>query len=158
MLTDYHVHIENGDYTLSWLQKFIEKAKSQGIRELGIAEHAHRFKEAHHIHSHIWFDEWQTESIEKYLDLLQKANANGTRIKQGIEMDYLPDQENEIKIFLDNYDFDYIIGSIHWLDKWGFDIPALEYIWPKSDVKQVYLQYFETVIQMVESKIGRAHV
>ncbi|OEF98504.1 histidinol-phosphatase [Desulfuribacillus alkaliarsenatis] len=153
MLTDYHVHVERGKYQLEWLQKFIDKAKEEGITELGISEHAYRFKETKEILYNPWIAKRQTESIDEYLDMLFTARENGINIKVGIEMDYIPGKEEAIQNFLEKYPWDYVIGSIHWIDQWGFDLSEMKDEWSKRNVTDVYKVYFETLLKLTESKL-----
>ncbi|WP_301553496.1 histidinol-phosphatase [Desulfuribacillus stibiiarsenatis] len=153
LLTDYHVHIEQGKYDLEWLRKFVNKAKEQGIDDLGISEHAYRFKETKDILFNPWVEKRQTESIEEYLHLLFSAREQGMPIKIGIEMDYIPGKEDVTKLFLDQYQWDYVIGSIHWIDQWGFDLSEMKEEWNKRDVTEVYITYFQNLKKMVDSKL-----
>lgn len=153
MLTDYHVHAERGKYQLEWLQKFIDKAKAEGISELGISEHAYRFQETKDILYNPWIAKRQTESVEEYLDMLFTARENGYAIKVGIEMDYIPKKEEEILRFLEKYPWDYVIGSVHWIGSWGFDLPEMKDEWNQRDVTEVYKEYFQILNQMVRSQL-----
>ncbi|MDK2985518.1 MAG: histidinol-phosphatase family [Clostridia bacterium] len=153
MLTDYHIHIENGDYTLSWLERFVKKAKDLGIEELGISEHCYRFIETSHIFNSEYWNKRRTESLLEYLDLLKEANKTGMRIKKSTEFDYIPGLERKIEEFLNKYNLDYVIGSIHWLDNWGFDVPEMKAIWDKSDIKEVYMKYFDIICSMADSQL-----
>lgn len=59
MAADYHVHIENGPYTIEWLKKFIDVALQKGLTEIGISEHEHRFKEGYNAYKSDGFrSEW----------------------------------------------------------------------------------------------------
>ena len=51
--------------------------------------------------------------------------AEGTKVKFGIEIDFFPGKEKEIKEFIDRYPFDYVIGSVHWIDQWGIDLSEI---------------------------------
>ena len=43
-----------------------------------------------------------------------------------MEADYFVGGEAELMSLLDGYDFDYIIGSVHFHNGWGFDNPELQ--------------------------------
>ncbi|NCB30287.1 MAG: hypothetical protein EOM66_02635 [Clostridia bacterium] len=45
------------------------------------------------------------------------------KVLVGIEADYIPGYENMTKSLLSDYPYDYIIGSVHFIEKWGFDDP-----------------------------------
>lgn len=153
MLTDYHVHLERGKYELDWLQKFVDKAKEVGITDLGFSEHAYRFKETKDILYNPWIAKRQTEHIDEYLDLLFEAREAGIPVKIGIEMDYIPGKEENIYEFLSKYPWDYVIGSIHWIDQWGFDLSEMRDEWNNRNVTEVYKEYFKRMKLLAESNL-----
>lgn len=153
VLTDYHVHVERGKFQLDWLQKFIDKAKQEGITDLGISEHAYRFKETKDILYNPWVAKRQTESVEEYLEMLFTAREKGIAIKIGIEMDYIPGKEEVTQRFLEKYPWDYVIGSIHWLDQWGFDLGEMKDEWNQRNVTEVYKAYFQNLKKLANSQL-----
>ena len=44
-MIDGHIHIEYGDYTLDWKQKFVDKAVEMELDEIRLLEHNYMFKE-----------------------------------------------------------------------------------------------------------------
>ncbi|MDI3535439.1 MAG: histidinol-phosphatase family [Thermosediminibacterales bacterium] len=157
-LWDYHVHLENGLYTIEWLQKFLETAQKRGLKEVGFSEHAYRFKQAAHLMESKgfrkkWAEKYCTEDIDEYINLVEKAKSEGLPVKLGIEMDFIPEHEEKIKEFIDSYPWDYVLGSVHWLDEWGFDIPDLKDEWDRRDILEVYKSYFELLGKAAESRI-----
>ena len=100
-----------------------------------------------------WTSEEATENIEDYISVVEKAKAIGLPVKLGIELDYIPEYEDEIREFAKSYQFDYVLGSIHWLDDFGFDHPALIHEWDDKDVDKIYDEYFDTLQLAVKSGI-----
>ena len=47
--------------------------------------------------------------------------------------------------------FDYVIGSVHHIDGWGFDDPRPVDEWDRRDVDEVYRRYFELVGDSAET-------
>ena len=43
-MIDGHIHIERGDYTLEWIQKFVDRAVAMGLDEIRLLEHNYMFK------------------------------------------------------------------------------------------------------------------
>ncbi|HEX3015104.1 MAG TPA: histidinol-phosphatase HisJ family protein [Desulfobacteria bacterium] len=153
MLVDYHIHLEKGPYSLEWLEKFIAQGKSCGIQEFGISEHAYRFRQARQILQQPWAEARCTQNLDEYVALLEKAKAAGLPVKLGIEMDYVPGKEAEIAALAQAFPFDYIIGSVHWLGDWGFDLAEFMPRWEQAEVNAVYRQYFEVIQQAAASKL-----
>lgn len=142
MLFDYHIHLENGPYEIQYLVKYVQTARQRGIEEIGVSEHAYNFAEC----SHLWPPSWNrnfSRSLDEYVSLIRKARGLGLPLKLGIEMDYVPGMEKESQEILRAYEWDYVIGSVHHLDDWGFDIPAQKGRWELVDVDEAYRRYFD---------------
>lgn len=153
MLTDYHTHTERGPYTVEWLLHFIETARSRGIEEYGVSEHAYRFKQTAHLLDNPWTRERRTEDLDEYYGMIQAARQAGHHVKFGIELDYIPGTERELETFIRSYPFDYVIGSVHWLGDFGFDLLEMKSQWENRDLKKTYDEYFSILQRMVESQL-----
>ncbi|GAB6179955.1 histidinol-phosphatase [Desulfotomaculum defluvii] len=153
MLTDYHIHVERGPYTVDLLRKFYEQAQRVGIKDWGISEHAYRFIETKHIFYNHWVEPRQTEKMDDYLNMILQARSEGINVKFGIEMDFFPGKEKEIKEFIDSYPFDYVIGSVHWIDQWGFDLTEMIEEWDRRKVEDVWRDYFDRIEALIESRL-----
>ncbi len=152
MRTDYHVHMaETGDLDVDYLRTYIAKAKEEGIEELGISEHAYFFEETRPILSNPWVENRRTLTFDTYQKMFDEAKEAHLPIKMGIEMDYMPGKEKEMKAFIDSHPFDYVIGSVHWIDEWGIDLATFREEYEKRDLKKVYEQYFDRVVTLGES-------
>lgn len=153
MLTDYHIHLETGPYTIEWVEQYLLTAKTRGIIDIGFSEHGYRFKQSKSILYNPWIASHQTEDIEQYVELILKAKKMGLSVKLGLELDYIPGKEREIEDFLKPYPWDYIIGSVHWIDSWGFDIDEMKSQWDNNKIIDVYKLYYERVEQLVQSQL-----
>jgi histidinol-phosphatase (PHP family) len=153
MLTDYHIHVERGPYAVEWLQKFYQQAQRIGIDDWGISEHAYRFKETKEICCNQWVEQRQTERMADYLAMIESAREEGIKVKFGIEVDYFPGKEKEIAKFINNYPFDYVIGSVHWIDDWGFDLTEMIAEWDQRNVESVWMAYFDRIVSLAESRL-----
>jgi histidinol-phosphatase (PHP family) len=154
MLTDYHVHMhETGDFSIEWLEKYVEQAKKLGIGDLGISEHAYFFNETKEIIANEWVSGRRGLQMDQYLSLFSKAKSEGLSVKMGIEMDYTPGKEKEMEKFIKAYPFDYVIGSIHWIGDWGIDLAEYRSEYEKRDIEKVYEAYFDQVVTLAQSKL-----
>ncbi|GEN53148.1 histidinol-phosphatase HisJ family protein [Halobacillus faecis] len=152
MRTDYHVHMaETGNLDVDYLRTYITKAKKEGIEELGISEHAYFFQETREILSNPWVENRRTLDFETYQKMFDEAAKADLPIKMGIEMDYMPGKEKEMEAFISSHPFDYVIGSVHWIDEWGIDLAIYRDEYEKRDLKDVYQQYFDRVVTLAES-------
>lgn len=145
MLTDYHVHLETGPYTLEWLKKYWKVAQERGITNLGFSEHGYRFKQFKEILYNPWIERRQTEDVKEYVNLVLKAKKQGLPVKLGVELDFVPGKEKKIENFIQSYPWDYVIGSIHWIEDWGFDLPEMKEKWDHEKVIDIYHRYFSII-------------
>ncbi|MCP8615285.1 histidinol-phosphatase HisJ family protein [Salirhabdus salicampi] len=154
MLTDYHVHmIETGEFSIDYLKQYIEKARKEGIQEIGISEHAYFFEETSDIISNPWIDNRRGLKFADYYQLFKEAEKEGLPIKMGIEMDYTPGKEKEMEQFINRYPFDYVIGSVHWIGDWGIDLQIYRDEYEKRDLYEAYEQYYDQIVTLAESKL-----
>lgn len=154
MLLDYHMHLEKGEFTKEWWEEFYCRELENGIREVGVSEHAHRFVEARYIYEHLPYTEkWCDSSLEKYISFMEELKSI-YNVKIGIEMDYFPEKEDEIRSFLEKYNiFDYVLGSVHWLKcGFGFDIDPNDPRW-NNDLEEIFVDYFDRVKRAINSGI-----
>ncbi|WP_109687905.1 histidinol-phosphatase [Tumebacillus permanentifrigoris] len=153
MRTDYHVHTERGPYTVEWLENFIRVAAANGVGELGISEHGYRFAQTRPLFANAWTDERRTEDMDEYMQMFKDAKKAGHNVKFGLELDYIPGRDSDLREFIKSYPFDYVIGSIHWLGDFGFDLAVNLSEWDKREVKDVYQEYFEIMMQLSDSRM-----
>lgn len=168
MLIDYHVHLQPDShkgrckYDMDNLDEYLRCASAAGIDEIGITEHSNRFFEFLPTFAPVldkaesipaisrWIREGCTETLDEYVRFLQEAKRTGRPVKVSVEVDYIPGQESLIADILSDYQFDYVLGSVHFINAWAVDYSA-EFGWPDKSVDDVFRQYFDIVVQAVES-------
>ncbi|NPV70974.1 MAG: histidinol-phosphatase [Firmicutes bacterium] len=141
MFFDYHIHLENGPLDMEWLERFAEAAVARGVSEIGVSEHIFKFTEA----GPLWPSWWRLtpdRSLEDYVDLIAAARAKNLPVKMGIECEYLTGIEKRLAAFLEGVPWDYVIGSVHFIDEWGFDDTDRLDTWDGRDVDDAYRRYF----------------
>ncbi|WP_078546003.1 histidinol-phosphatase [Litchfieldia alkalitelluris] len=153
MLTDYHNHLERGTLTLPYLKQFTDEAAQKKIEHFGISEHAYHFYQTKNILSNPWVDERRFYDMKDYVALFQQAWNQQIDVKMSIEMDYTPGKHQEMKEFIKAYDFDYVIGSIHWVDDFGIDLAEYRKEWDRRDLFNTYEKYFDQVVTLAESNL-----
>lgn len=170
LLVDYHIHLQPDShigrcrYSLDNLDSYLGQARAAGISEIGITEHSNRFREFLPVFERVmdqpdsipaidrWIREGCTETVADYAQFLSDAKQSGRPIKASMEVDYIPGEEDSIRTALDGYAFDYVLGSVHFVGNWAVDVSA-DAGWPDRCVDDVFRQYFETVVQAIESRL-----
>ena len=70
-----------------------------------------------------------------------------TPLKLGIEMDYVPGREDRIASLLDAHEFDYVVGSVHFLGDGAVDDPDFD-VWGRDgDPDGLWRRYFEMIAE-----------
>ena len=160
MLTDYHVHLRPDDedtpaaryFTPANAERYREVAGERGIAELGVAEHVHRFVQSLDVWTHDWWRHWAKDDIDEYCSFVREQ----TDLKLGIEADFVPGREDRMANLLEARDWDYVVGSIHFLRDEAIDLRGLtgwEHtdIWRSNDPDKVWARYFETLGEAARS-------
>lgn len=145
------MHLERGGLEWDYLLEFVETARKTGVDEIGFTEHAYNFVEAAPLLRRPEYVAARSSGyrIDDYVKLIKKAQDTGLPVKLGIEMDYIPESEKEIAAFLAEYPWDFVIGSVHWIGDWPFDIDPNS--WQGRDIAQVYHAYFALAEQAMRS-------
>ena len=149
MLTDYHLHLrtdeddqlpERAAFTAENVERYLAAAADAGIGELGCSEHVYRFTDALAIWRHPFWEQQARDDLDAYCEFVRT-----TPLRLGLEVDFVPGAEDRIANLVDARDFDYIVGSVHFLgdravDHGGYDI------WETAgDPDAIWRRYFETL-------------
>ncbi|MGM9987540.1 MAG: histidinol-phosphatase [Bacillaceae bacterium] len=151
MYTDYHTHLEKGTLTLEYLEEFTNEAKKKGIAHLGISEHAYHFYQTKDIVSKPWMEARRYYDMNDYVALFHQAWNKGIDVKMSIEMDYTPESHEEMKRFINQYDFDYVIGSVHWNGDFPIDLDKRD--WEGKDLYDIYTRYYNQIVTLAQSNL-----
>jgi histidinol-phosphatase (PHP family) len=160
---DAHVHIERGPYTEEWIDAFVNQAQAAGIDELYLLEHSFRFFEFKPLYRSIvahpeagkfqaaWLESRCRMHLADYQDLVSRLRARRFPItlKLGLEICYFPEFEDEIRELVSTFDWDFLTGSLHWIDGFGFDQDENIHLWQKMDKDLLYQRYFELETQAI---------
>lgn len=160
-LTNYHIHTHFCDGSNEPV-KYIEEAIRRKVKSIGFSAHAPM----------PFYCKWTlpTDKLSNYffeIQDLKKQFANEIEIYCGLELDYVPELIDFTNNILQSHPWDYIIGSIHFVDKfpdgthWTIDGGNDEFKIGFSEVfknnsELVIRKYFEYTRQMV--KIIKPHI
>ncbi|MBE4910327.1 histidinol-phosphatase [Bacillus luteolus] len=153
MLTDYHNHLERGTLSLDYLTQFTNAAVERGINHFGISEHAYHFYQTKSILSNPWIEERRIYDMKDYVNLFYDAWNQNIDVKMSIEMDYTTGKHEEMNEFIKSYEFDYCIGSIHWIDDFGIDLAEFKTEWERRDLYTIYRRYYDQVESLAQSNL-----
>ena len=148
MPADYHTHTPLCHHAEGRPEAFVDAALAAGLTEYGISDHAPVRPEP--------FDDWRMleARLPDYFRWIEDArrHADGRLpVRAGLECDWLPDCEPWIAELAARYDWDYLIGSVHYLGGWDFDNPKWIGRWQGEDLESVWTRYWKTYAAMADS-------
>jgi histidinol-phosphatase (PHP family) len=155
LLTDYHVHLRPDEpgttadryFTADNAGRYREVAQERGITELGVAEHIYRFTAALDVWQHPLWVENAHDDIEAYCDFVREQ----TDLKLGIEADFIPGRDEAMRTLLERHDFDYVVGSIHFIAEGALDYARFD-VWNTArSADHVWKTYFTWLGELAAS-------
>jgi len=156
VLTDLHVHLRRDDpgttaerhFTPANAERYRTVAQERGIQELGCSEHVYRFAQALAVWEHPLWRASAHDDLDAYVAFLREE----TDLRVGIEADFVPGREDRLATLLEARDWDYVIGSVHFLGDLAIDHEDFD-IWDHRGHRpdEVWARYFETVGEAARS-------
>ena len=150
MLTDYHVHLRPDEpgttaerfFTGANAENYRTVATERGIAELGVSEHVYRFAQALDVWQHPLWRASARDDLDAYVEFLRSE----TDLKVGIEADFVPGREDRMQTLLEAREWDYVVGSVHFLRDDAVDHPDFD-IWRTRSQRpdEVWRRYFDTL-------------
>jgi len=154
MLVDYHIHTRMCGHAEGEMEEYVKEAIRKGLGEIGFNEHfpiLHLEDKELARRLAMSIDEFPI--YVEHVQRLQKEFKKRISIKLGCEIDYLPGNMEMIMNTINEYDFDYLYGSVHFLDDWMIDHPDHKSRFENQDLYKVYKDYFSLVEEAAESRL-----
>jgi histidinol-phosphatase (PHP family) len=93
------------------------------------------------IWQHPFWREYAHDDLDDYCGFVREE----TDLRLGIEMDFIPGREDRIANVLDGRDWDYVVGSVHFLRDHSLDTEEYSVWGAGESAERVWSRYFETV-------------
>lgn len=147
-IADYHMHTPLCGHAIGQPAEYARQAIKVGLEEIGFSDHA---PFVHMVDPRITMNIKQLPVYYQMIEDVRAKYKNELRIKVGLEADFIVGYEKKTKAILDDYPYDYVIGSVHFIGDWAFDDPATRASWNQADVNNVYKQYYGLLRQSAQS-------
>ncbi len=145
MIIDLHNHTPLCNHAEGKPNEYIKAAIKKGINIFGFSDHAPMsFDPEYRMSAN------QLQDYFKEIESLKDRHNNQIEILTGLEVDYLPKFHDE-KVL--NADIDYLIGSVHFLQDWGFDNPEFIGRYEREDIDEIWRLYFREIESMAKSRL-----
>jgi len=145
MIVDLHNHTPLCNHAEGTINEYIQSAIKSHTKVFGFSDHApmdfdpkYRMK----------FEDMQ--GYEKEVLNAKEQFKNEIEVLLGYEVDYL---KGHIDKRVLNADVDYLIGSVHFIEGWGFDNPEFIGKWDEQDIDEIWQKYFDTIEEMANTKL-----
>ncbi len=145
-LADYHIHTALCKHAEGEVVDYRAAAQRQEIPEICFADHVPSPDGYDPVHR---MGMEQVHSYRSMVASLQDGKA--PTVLFGIEADYYNGCNTFLREWLPAQDFDFVLGSVHYIDDWGFDNPSHRHIWDSVDVTATWRKYFELVGRLADS-------
>ncbi|MGZ4202328.1 MAG: histidinol-phosphatase HisJ family protein, partial [Thermoleophilaceae bacterium] len=150
----FHVHLRPDSlpsdaaeyFTAANAERYREAAAERGIELLGVSEHVHRFSQALDVWRHPWWQRNAHDDLDEYCEFVREE----TDLKLGIEADFIPGREDRMANLLQAREWDYVLGSVHFLGDYAVDDEEWD-VWTTGDPEKVWRRYFETLGEAARS-------
>ena len=145
---DYHMHTPLCRHASGEPVEYAAHAVKLGLTEIGFTDHSPMRRDD--------FDNWRmrADQLDEYVEKVRRARREhpSLLIRLGLEVDYLPGQEEWIRELAARHPWDYFIGSVHYVSHdWAVDNPEMLSRWRERDAFEVWSVYFDWLTRAVQS-------
>ncbi|WP_041231109.1 histidinol-phosphatase HisJ family protein [Deinococcus peraridilitoris] len=104
-----------------------------------------------HMPMPAWYDApWRMrrDQLDHYVSSVREAQsafASRLEVRLGLEADFHPGTEHWIEEVLSAHEWDYVIGSVHYIGAWGFDNPEFQDEYERRDPGALYRSYYALI-------------
>ena len=147
MSSDYHLHTPLCRHATGAPSEYARVALEKGLQEIGFSDHNPMPS---------LFDDWRMliDDLPRYIEWVQEAREAfpNLPIRLGLECDFIPGQEAWIEKLAGMADWDYFIGSVHYIAPgWDVDNPALIGRFDTHSVEEIWTLYWKAYEQCIQS-------
>ncbi len=170
-MLDYHLHLwphrqRDATVTVEQIAAYCDRAARAGVVEIALTEHLFRFTQArehlggfidelpddaHRAGMAAYWDHHARVDLDAYVEAVETVKAEGLPVVLGLEVDFYRGRMDQVSELLAGYPFDVLLGSVHWLGSWRFDVlsdPVELAEWDVRSVDAVWGEYTEAMEEL----------
>lgn len=161
-MRDAHIHFHKQPYTIDVLIEMIKTGLKRGVDEFCLLDHTHKFQEFSFLYGlktdEFTYNHYKNKKyipIKEYLDfidLVKKSDLEkrfNVKLYFGLEVCYFKEFEGRLKEELNKYHFDFLIGSVHHINGFAFDLDRSS--WVGRSVDDLYKNYYKIMKDLIRS-------
>ena len=144
---DYHVHTSLCRHAHGEIRQYIEQAINSGLTEICFTDHIPLpadFDLAHRM---------SLQQMDQYTGEIARMQAAYPElaILTGIEADYYRGFEKYLEKFLNDFEFDLVIMSVHFLKQWTAGNWVFNYHFPDKTDAEIYGEYLAEITRGIKT-------
>jgi len=143
MRIDLHNHTTRCNHAVGTVDEYVQRAIELGIDVYGFSEHGPMDFDPKYRLAFEEMDAYTSDILTA-----KERYKNDIDILLGYEVDWL---QGHMDTRVIDADVDYLIGSVHFIDKWSFDNPEFIGGWKNKDIDEIWKAYFEATETMARS-------
>jgi histidinol-phosphatase (PHP family) len=147
-LPDYHMHTTLCHHATGTPTQYRKAAADAGIPEICFVDHAPNpdgYDPKHRMH---------LNDFGGYGEMIRVEMGHSMpRVLFGIEADYYEGCERFLEKWLEREDFDYVLGSVHYIGHWGFDNPYTQQVWNEVSIPDTWAAYFKLIEKLADLRL-----
>lgn len=145
MRIDLHNHTTLCNHANGSMEEYVLRAIDLEIDIYGFSDHAPMTFDPKYRMTFTQKDLYEKEVLQ-----LKEKYKNQIKILLGYEVDFL---DNHISPEVMSTKVDYFIGSIHFIDEWGFDNPEFIGRYKDKDIDTIWSEYFGAIERMAKANL-----
>jgi len=158
--SDYHLHPDYSLDATGTIDQYCQKALELGLKEICFTTHYDTDPVRKDIDPLMRIDgqivPLNKANVKRYIEDVKRANRIysplGLSVKVGLEADYAPHYEDDLRKNLSAFDLDYILGAVHCLDHIAISASdEAESYFKEKSLKELCQEYYEVLRKAVES-------
>lgn len=143
MKVDLHNHTILCNHATGTMQEYVEKAIENRIDVFGFSDHNPMLFDTKY---RMRFED--QSAYERQVKSLKERYQNKIELLLAYEVDFLEGYMDDRVL---KADVDYLIGSVHFIDEWGFDNPEFIGGYKEVDIDTIWEKYFKAIERMAQS-------
>jgi len=148
----YHNHSRFSD-GIDSINDMVQAAKAAGLAEFGISDH---WVAAPFTDPEIKTWSMATDQLDNYIQDVLKARQNYSdssfQVRLGLEVDFFPEDAATVVAALGDRPFDYLIGSVHYVERFSVDHSADKWAALSQErIDDIWRQYWQRIRDLARS-------
>lgn len=146
------MHTARCGHAFGSMEQYVEHAIASGLDELGFSDHLYLYwVPTEERDPELGMADWELDFYVEDVERCRRRYATDIAIRLSTEADFVPGHEQQLQAILQRYDWDYVVGSVHFIDGWGFDDSRKLAGYAEWDIDALYARYFDLVGQSAET-------